>query len=111
MNRATYLALVLRAAQGCGNASTLPRAPALEAGVVEALVGSNAQLVRVGRNLNQVARSLNAAPDDVPRAALDAIREAIATVEAHVRRSAAVLAELEPKRRRRSAAASAERAA
>jgi hypothetical protein len=63
---------------------------------VQALARSNHELVAVGRNLNQVARSLNAYPGRTTTAERMAIERVLAAVRSHLEEAARVVAELRP---------------
>lgn len=73
-----------------------PASAANLAQAVQALARSNHELVAVGRNLNQVARSLNAYPGRTTTAERMAIERALATVRGHLEDAARVVAELRP---------------
>lgn len=66
------------------------------ADAVEALARSNHELVAVGRNLNQVAKSLNAFPGKTSVADRMAIERVLATTRGHLEVAARVVAELRP---------------
>jgi hypothetical protein len=78
----------------------LPPAPtALE---TSALVQSNYELRALGRNLNQIARSLNAYPGKVTASERNELASLAAHIDAHVRKSASVLLALNPPRSKRT---------
>lgn len=63
---------------------------------VEALARSNHELVAVGRNLNQVAKSLNAYPGKTTTADRMAIEVVLATLRGHLEEAARLVTELRP---------------
>jgi len=67
--------------------------------LMAALVKSNSELAAIGRNLNQVARSLNSWPGRTTAADRDAIAATIAAVTAHLGAASSVLEALSPRRR------------
>src|SRR5882762_3549891 len=66
------------------------------AGMREALVGSTAQSAALGRNVNQIARSLNGNPGVVSKQNLEALAAVAGRVDRHVELAGAVLLELRP---------------
>lgn len=66
------------------------------ADAVQALARSNHELVAVGRNLNQVAKSLNAFPGKTSVADRMAIERVLATTRGHLEAAARLVAELRP---------------
>jgi hypothetical protein len=66
------------------------------AGMREALVGSTAQIAALGRNVNQIARSLNANPGVVSKQNLETLAAVAARVDRHVELAGAVLLALRP---------------
>lgn len=63
---------------------------------VQALARSNHELVAIGRNLNQVAKSLNAYPGKTTVADRMAIERVLATLRGHLEDAARLVAELRP---------------
>ena len=66
------------------------------AGLREALVGSTSQIAALGRNVNQIARSLNATPGVVSRQNLETLAAVADRVDRHVDLAGAVLLALRP---------------
>lgn len=66
------------------------------ADAVQALARSNHELVAVGRNLNQVAKTLNAFPGKTTVADRMAIERVLATARGHLEVAARLVAELRP---------------
>lgn len=60
------------------------------------LTTSNFQLVGLGRNLNQIAKSLNTYPGKTTLAERRAIEQAVETIRAHLELSARVVGDLRP---------------
>lgn len=79
-----------------------PLPPVPTAGETAALVQSNYELRALGRNINQIARSLNAYPGKVTASERNELASLAARVDAHVRQSASVLLTLNPPRAKRS---------
>jgi len=71
------------------------RAMAL-AGMREALVGSTAQIAALGRNVNQIARSLNGNPGAISKQNLETLAAVAGRVDRHVDLAGAVLLALRP---------------
>src|SRR5258706_4609683 len=71
------------------------RAMAL-AGMREALVGSTSQIAALGRNVNQIARSLNGNSGVVSKQNLETLAAVAARVDRHVELAGAVLLALRP---------------
>ena len=70
-----------------------PRPPGLArdlAGMREALVASTSQIAALGRNVNQIARSLNGNPSVISRQNLEALAAVAGTVDRHVDLAGAV---------------------
>jgi hypothetical protein len=80
-----------------------PAAPAVQPELVQALAQSSYQLAGIGRNLNQVARSLNARPGTSTRGDRAAIDAAIAAIRAHLAQAEQVVAAFPQTTRRRRA--------
>ena len=66
------------------------------AGMREALVGSTSQIAALGRNVNQIARSLNGNPGVVSQQNLEALAAVAGRVDRHVELAGAVLLALRP---------------
>jgi hypothetical protein len=66
------------------------------AGMREALVGSTAQIAALGRNVNQIARALNANPGMVSKQNLETLAAVASRVDRHVDLAGAVLLALRP---------------
>jgi len=66
------------------------------AGMRQALVGSTSQIAALGRNVNQIARSLNANPSVVSRQMLETLAAVASKVDRHVDLAGAVLLALRP---------------
>jgi len=66
------------------------------AGMRQALVGSTSQIAALGRNVNQIARSLNANPSVVSKQILDTLAAVDGKVDKHVDLAGAVLLALRP---------------
>jgi hypothetical protein len=66
------------------------------AGLREALVGSTSRIAALGRNVNQIARSLNGNPGVVSKQNLETLTAVAASVDRHVDLAGAVLLELRP---------------
>jgi hypothetical protein len=62
----------------------------------EALVGSTAQIAALGRNVNQIARSLNGNPGVVSKQNLETLETVAGRVDRHVELAGAVLLALRP---------------
>lgn len=71
-----------------------PNAPVIPREQIDVLVRSNYELSGVGRNLNQVARSLNAYPGKTTAAEREAVVQAVAAVRAHLERAASIIGSL-----------------
>jgi hypothetical protein len=106
LSRSEYLAvLVVEAMRGVEkHAGTSPNrgglgssAPARDlAGLREALVGSTSQIAALGRNVNQIARSLNGNPGLVSKQNLETLATVVDRVDRHVDLAGAVLLALRP---------------
>jgi hypothetical protein len=66
------------------------------AGMREALVGSTSQIAALGRNVNQIARALNANPGMVSKQNLETLAAVASRVDRHVDLAGAVLLALRP---------------
>ena len=66
------------------------------AGMREALVGSTAQIAALGRNVNQIARSLNGNPGAISKQNLETLAAVAGRVDRHVDLAGAVLLALRP---------------
>jgi hypothetical protein len=66
------------------------------AGMREALVGSTSQIAALGRNVNQIARSLNGNPGMVSKQNLETLVAVASRVDRHVDLAGAVLLALRP---------------
>lgn len=106
LSRSEYLAvLVSEAMRGAakhvgasanrGGLRSLGQAMAL-AGMREALVGSTSQIAALGRNVNQIARSLNGNPSAVSKQNLETLAAVADRVDRHVDLAGAVLLALRP---------------
>ena len=73
-----------------------PRQAVALAGMREALVGSTSQIAALGRNVNQIARSLNANPSAVSKQHLETLAAVADRVDRHVDLAGAVLLALRP---------------
>lgn len=82
-----------------------PNAPVIPTEHVDALVQSNYQLAGLGRNLNQIARSLNAYPGRTTAAERAAIDQAVTAIRDHLAMAACVMAALPQTGRTRKAKA------
>jgi mobilization protein NikA len=69
--------------------------------LVDALVKSNSELAAIGRNLNQVARSLNTWPGKTTAAERKVLAVSTAAVQAHLDVASALVLSLRPPRARR----------
>jgi hypothetical protein len=106
LSRSEYLAvLVVEAMRGAAKrAGTSSNrgglgsyAPARDlAGLREALVGSTSQIAALGRNVNQIARSLNGNSGMVSKQTLETLAAVAARVDRHVELAGAVLLALRP---------------
>jgi hypothetical protein len=106
LSRSEYLAvLVVEAMRAVAkHAGTSPNrgrlgspAPARDlAGLREALVGSTSQIAALGRNVNQIARSLNGNPGLVGKQNLETLATLVDRVDRHVDLAGAVLLALRP---------------
>jgi hypothetical protein len=63
--------------------SHLMREPVLDDRQIEVLRESNNELRMIGRNLNQIARALNARPEETDRIKLDVIKALAEIIDAH----------------------------
>jgi hypothetical protein len=101
LTRSEYLAvLVGEAMRGMakdaatpGNRGGLgsPGQPRKLAGLREALVGSTSQIAALGRNVNQIARSLNGRPSVVSKQDLETLATVVVRVDRHVDLAGAML--------------------
>ncbi len=66
------------------------------AGMRQALVASTSQIAALGRNVNQIARSLNGNPSVVSKQDLETLAAVAGRVDRHVDLAGAVLLELRP---------------
>jgi hypothetical protein len=66
------------------------------AGMRQALVGSTSQIAALGRNVNQIARCLNANPSAVSQQTLETLAAVAGRVDKHVELAGAVLLALRP---------------
>ena len=66
------------------------------AGMREALVGSTSQIAALGRNVNQIARSLNGNSSVVSKQSLETLAAVAARVDRHIDLAGAVLLALRP---------------
>ncbi len=66
------------------------------AGMRQALVASTSQIAALGRNVNQIARSLNGNPSVVSQQNLETLAAVAARVDGHVDVAGAVLLALRP---------------
>ena len=64
--------------------SHLMREPVLSDGQIDALRDSNLELRAIGRNLNQIARALNARPEETDRLKLEAVNALADVIKTHV---------------------------
>jgi hypothetical protein len=106
LSRSEYLAvLVSEAMRGIAKHSGTspnqggPRSSALArdlGGLREALVGSTSQIAALGRNVNQIARSLNGNPGMVSKQKLETLAAVAGRVDRHVDLAGAVLLALRP---------------
>jgi hypothetical protein len=106
LRRSEYLAVLVGeamrgVAKGAGtpaNRSGLgsPGQPKDLAGMREALVGSTSQIAALGRNVNQIARSLNGNPGLVSKQNLETLATVVDRVDRHVDLAGAVLLALRP---------------
>jgi hypothetical protein len=106
LSRSEYLAMLVgeamrgvarRAATSANRGGLGSRGPAGDlAGMREALVGSTSQIAALGRNVNQIARSLNGNPGAVSKQNLETITAVAASVDRHVDLAGAVLLALRP---------------
>lgn len=71
-----------------------------------ALVRSNYELRAIGRNVNQIAHSLNAFPGNITASERTTLNTLAGQIDTHVRLSAGVLQSLKPPRTRRARSAS-----
>lgn len=62
----------------------LMREPVLSDTQIQALRESNLELRAIGRNLNQIARALNARPDETDRVKLEVIEALVEVINSHV---------------------------
>lgn len=63
--------------------SHLMREPVLDDGEIEVLRESNNELRMIGRNLNQIARALNARPEETERIKLEVIKALVQLIDIH----------------------------
>ena len=106
LSRSEYLAvLVVEAMRGVAkHAGTSPNRGGLGspgqamalAGMREALVGSTSQIAALGRNVNQIARSLNGNSGVVSKQNLETLAAVAGRVDRHVELAGAVLLALRP---------------
>jgi hypothetical protein len=106
LSRCEYLAVLMGEAmsgvtKGAGSSADRgrPGSPGLArdlAGMREALVGSTSQIAALGRNVNQIARSLNGNPGMVSKQNLETLAAVAARVDRHVELAGAVLLALRP---------------
>lgn len=71
-----------------------PLAPSMSKAQIDALVQANYQIAGVGRNLNQVARALNAQPGMMSSSDRAAIQAAVQAVREHLSLAAQAMADL-----------------
>src|SRR6267378_1475515 len=74
----------------------LPALPRDLVGMREALVGSTSQIAALGRNVNQIARSLNGNPGLISKQNLETLATVVDRVDRHVDLAGAVLLALRP---------------
>jgi len=106
LSRSEYLAMLLGEAMGgvarrtgasANRGGLWSPGPARDlAGMREALVGSTSQIAALGRNVNQIARSLNGNPGVVSKQNLETLTAVAASVDSHVDLAGAVLLALRP---------------
>jgi hypothetical protein len=106
LSRSEYLAMVVgeamrgvarRAGTSANRGGLGSRGPAEDlAGMREALVGSTSQIAALGRNMNQIARSLNGNPGVVSKQNLETLAAVAGRVDRHVDLVGAVLLALRP---------------
>ena len=106
LSRSEYLAVLVgeamrgvarRAATSPNRAGLgLPGLPRDLVGMREALVGSTSQIAALGRNVNQIARSLNGNPSVVSKQNLETLAAVADRVDRHVDLAGAVLLALRP---------------
>jgi hypothetical protein len=106
LSRSEYLAVLMgeamsRVTKGAGSSANRGGlgSPGLArdlAGMREALVGSTSQIAALGRNVNQIARSLNGNPGMVSKQNLETLAAVAARVDRHVELAGAVLLALRP---------------
>ena len=106
LSRSEYLAMLVgeamrgvarRAGTSAHRGGLGSRGPAGDlAGMREALVGSTSQIAALGRNVNQIARSLNANPGVVGKQNLETLTAVAAIVNRHVDLAGTVLLALRP---------------
>jgi hypothetical protein len=82
-----------------------PNAAVIPKEHIDVLVKSNYELAGLGRNLNQVARSLNAYPGRTTAAEREAIAKAVAAVRAHLEVAANIIESLPQRTRARKPSA------
>ena len=106
LSRSEYLAVLVgeamrrvarRAGASANRAGPGSPGPAGDlAGMREALVGSTSQIAALGRNVNRIARFLNANPGVVSKQNLETLTAVAASVDRHVDLAGAVLLALRP---------------
>jgi len=106
LSRSEYLAVLVgeamrrvarRAGASANRAGPGSPGPAGDlAGMREALVGSTSQIAALGRNVNQIARSLNGSPGVVSKQNLETLAAVAGRVDRHVDLAGAVLLALRP---------------
>jgi hypothetical protein len=106
LSRSEYLAVLVGESmrgvpKGAGSSASRaglgsPRLARDLAGMREALVGSTSQIAALGRNVNQIARSLNGDSGVVSKQNLETLAAVAARVDRHVELAGAVLLALRP---------------
>ncbi len=106
LSRSEYLAMLVgeamggvarRAGASANRGGLWSPGPARDlAGMREALVGSTSQIAALGRNVNQIARSLNGNPAVVSKQTLETLAAVAGRVDRHVDLAGAVLLALRP---------------
>lgn len=71
--------------------SHLTRKPQFGMREIEALGESNSQLLRIGRNLNQIAKALNTNPEDTSVIKIERIEQLAEQIELHTNKVSALL--------------------
>lgn len=98
VSRSTYLAdLIGQAAAGTACVANGEAAPGRRE-LMTALLKSNSELAAIGRNLNQIARSLNSWPGRTTASDRDTLTATITAVSAHLDTASAVLGTLGTRR-------------